>query len=700
LERLPRITKGYDRPIGMGNTGRGSAWAAILDSQAVCAVADGTGPGWTAAAHGLPDTFPKLLARNARDLGARPAIREKDFGIWQSWTWAEMQGEVRKIAGGLAAVGVKRGDRVCVVGDNRPQLYWSVCAAQMLGAVPVPVYQDAVAEEQGYIVEHAGATVAVAEDQEQVDKLLLVREKYGQPGTIIYKDPRGLRNYRQPGLMSLEELCRRGVEFLDARPLWLEDEVDRGKGSDLSVILYTSGTTGRPKGVMLTYDNVIVTSYNAVKFDDLRPTDEVMAYLPMAWVGDHMFSYGDYYVAGFCLSCPESSATVLTDLREIGPTFFFAPPRIFENLLTTVSIRMEDAGWLKRKMYHYFMGVARRAGIAILDGKPVPFTDRLLYGLGSLLVYAPLKNTLGLSRMRLGYTAGEAIGPDLFQFYRSLGLNLKQLYGMTETSVFCCLQRNDRVKADTVGVAPAEVEIRIADSGEVLIKSPGVFAGYYKNPEATAEARTSDGFFHTGDAGFFDADGQLKIIDRAKDVGKLNDGTLFAPKYIENKLKFFPYIKEAVAFGDGRDYAAAFICIDLDAVGNWAERRNLPYTSYQELAAKPEVYDLIQDCVARANRDLAADAKLAGSQVHRFLVLHKDLDPDDGEMTRTRKVRRRFIAERYAPLIDGLYSGAGHAHIRTTVTFEDGRQGMIEADLVIRDVATQDVAASRRLNAA
>ncbi len=633
------------------------------------------------------DTFPKLLLANALRIGSRPAMREKDYGIWQTFTWAQVLEQVREIAGGLASVGLQRGDKIAVVGDNRPQLYAAMSAAQMLGGIPVPVYQDAVADEMGFVIDHAEANIAVAEDQEQVDKLLVIRAKHGKPGLIVYKDPRGMRQYAEPGLMPLAELQARGRELLTAHPGALDAEIAKGKGTDISVMLYTSGTTGQPKGVMLSYDNCIISARNAVAFDKVTQEDEVMAYLPMAWVGDHIYSYAESHVAGFCLSCPESGATVLNDLREIGPTFFFAPPRIFENILTTVSIRMDDAGWLKRSMYRYFMGVARRAGPRILDRKPVSVGDRLLYALGNILVYGPLKNTLGFTRMRVGYTAGEAIGPDIFDFYRSLGLNLKQLYGMTETSVFICLQPDGQIKADTVGPPAPAVELKIAENGEVLVRSPGVFQTYYKNAQATAETKTADGWVRTGDAGLFDADGHLRIIDRAKDVGKLSDGTLFAPKYIENKLKFFSYIKEAVAFGDGRGHVATFINIDLAAVGAWAERNNLPYASYQELAAKPEVYKLVQNCVEQVNRDLAADPKLAGSQIKRFLLLHKELDADDGELTRTRKVRRRFIAERYTPLIEALYSPAKRAHIETVVTFEDGRTGLIKADLEIRDAA-------------
>jgi long-chain acyl-CoA synthetase len=574
-----------------------------------------------------------------------------------------------------------------LVGDNRPHLYWSICAAQCLGAVPVPVYQDAVADEMAFVVEHAEARVAIAEDQEQVDKLLAIRAKTGLPATIVYDDPRGMRNYVDPGLAELVALAKAGDAHAAANPGFLDAEIAKGKGSDASVMLYTSGTTGQPKGVLLTFDNVIRTAENAIAFDRLTQDDDILAYLPMAWVGDHIFSYAEAYVAGFCVSCPESGATVMTDLKEIGPSFFFAPPRIFENILTQVAIRMEDAGAIKRNMFRYFMGIAKRVGIALMDGKQVSAADRLLYALGERLVYAPLKNALGLARMRIGYTAGEAIGPDIFDFYRSIGLNLKQLYGATETSVFICMQPDGQIKSDTVGVPAPEVEIKIAENGEVLVRSPGIFASYYKNDLATASSKTPDGFYLTGDAGFFDADGHLKIIDRAKDVGRLKDGTLFAPKYIENKLKFFSYIKEAVAFGHGRDFVACFVNIDLEATGNWAERRGIAYASYQELAAKPEVLQLVQECVEKVNRDLADDPNLAGSQIRRFLVLHKELDADDGELTRTRKVRRNFIADRYGPLVEGLYSGKETAHISTVVTFEDGRKGKIEADLAIREVA-------------
>lgn len=634
------------------------------------------------------DTFPKLLAYQAKTRPARAASREKTYGIWQSWTWGEVARNVRDLACGLHVMGVKRGDKLAIIGDNRPRLYWTFVAAQSLGAVPVPVYQDAVAEEMRFVLDHAEIRFAVAEDQEQVDKLIEIKAHCPLLGHIVYEDPRGLRHYDHAHMSSYDQVQEKGRAFDQANPGFFDAEVARGKGGDVAVMLYTSGTTGRPKGCMLSFDNLIVTAENAAVFDKITPEDEVLAYLPMAWVGDHVYSFAEGYVVGFCVACPESGATVLNDLRELGPTYFFAPPRIFENLLTTVMIRMEDAGAIKRRMFRFFIDVAKRCGIRIMDKKPVSAFDRLLYRLGDLLVYGPLKNTLGFSRVRLCYTAGEAIGPDMFEFYRSLGMNMKQLYGMTEASVFIAMQPDGQVKRDTVGTPAPQVEIKIADNGEVLFKSPGVFLEYYKNPEATAEAKTPDGWVHTGDAGYFDQDGQLKIIDRAKDVGKLKDGALFAPKYVENKLKFFPYIREAVAFGDGRDHVCAFINIDMQAVGDWAERRNIAYGSYQELAARPEVYALIRKNVEDVNRDLAADPHMKSSQIRRFLILPKELDADDGELTRTRKVRRRFIGERYDELVSALFSGRDHQELRMEIRFEDGRTGAIRGRIRIEDAET------------
>ena len=635
------------------------------------------------------DTVPKLLLRNAGKFSARPAYREKDLGIWQTWTWSDVRDEVRALALGLHALGLKRGETVAIIGDNRPRLYWAFAAVQSIGAIPVPIYQDAVASEMAYVLSHAEVAFAVVENQEQVDKVLSISEQVPTLRRVVYEDPRGLKKYDHTRLHGFEDVQSLGRQELKAKPEaepWWREQISRGKGSESSVMLYTSGTTGQPKGVILSHENLITTAENANRFDNLTETDEIIAYLPMAWVGDHIFSYGQAYAAGFCVACPESLETALEDRREIGPTFFFGPPRRFEAGLTDIVVRMQDAGRFKRWMFETFMGVARRCGEPILEGKPVPIMDRALYWIGDKLVYAPLRNRLGLSRLKIGYTAGEAIGPEIFRFYRSLGINLKQLYGQTEATVYITMQPDGEIYADTVGPPAPDVDIRIADSGEVMFRGPGVFQRYHKNDEATAATKTADGWVHSGDAGFFDTHGHLVIIDRAKDVGKLNNGELFAPKYLENKLKFYPEVKEVVAFGNERDYVTMFVNIDLVSVGSWAERNNVIYGSYQELAANPDVYAMIEKRLEEINRQLAQEPRMAASQIRRFLVLPKELDADDGELTRTQKVRRSFIADRYAPLIQALYDGSSRAHIKTEVTFEDGRKGMIEGDVRIVDM--------------
>ncbi|HEY1394332.1 MAG TPA: AMP-binding protein [Methylibium sp.] len=640
----------------------------------------------------METTFPRLMLEHAQRRPDAPALREKEYGIWQTLSWRELAELVRRLALGLAAAGLKRGQHLVVVGENRPRLYASMLAAQSLGAIPVPLYQDAVAAEFVYPLNNAEVAYAVVEDQEQVDKLIEIRAQCPQLARIWYDDPRGLRNYSEPGLASLDELSAEGEAYATPHPELFETEIAKTQPEDVAAMFFTSGTTGNPKGVVHTHYSLLNRARAGARFDKLTEKEEVLAYLPPAWIGQNCFSYAQWLVCGYVVNCPESASTVSIDLREIGPTYYFAPPRIFEGLLTSVMIRMEDAAAPKRWLFQRFMDLARRVGPAKLDGKPIAFSDRLLYALGNVLIYGPLRNTLGLSRIRVAYTAGEAIGPDLFSFFRAIGVNLKQLYGSTETAVFVCLQPDREAKADTVGVPIEGVEIKVDASGEVLIRSPGLLKEYYKNPQATAEVKTAEGWYRSGDAGFLDASGHLKIIDRAKDVGRIvggpNDGAMFAPKYVENKLKFFPYIKEAVALGDQRERVCALVNIDFEAVGNWAERRNLPYAGYTGLAAKPEVYELIRDCMQKVNADLAADEKLAGSQISRFLVLHKELDADDGELTRTRKVRRGFIAEKYAVLVDALYGGKASQYIETQVKFEDGRSGVVSAELRIVDVPT------------
>jgi long-chain acyl-CoA synthetase len=641
-------------------------------------------------------TFPHLLFEHAARRPHAAALREKEFGIWQTLAWGGLAALVRAMACGLAEAGLGRGQHLVVIGENRPRLYAAMLAAQSLGAIPVPLYQDAVAAEFVFPIANAEVAFAVVEDQEQVDKLLEVRDQCPGLQRIWFDDPRGLRHYDAAGVAALDALIGSGRSFDAAHPGFFDAEVARNDPSDVAAMFFTSGTTGNAKGVVHTHMTLIDRAAAGARFDRLGPDDEVLAYLPPAWIGQNIFSYAQWLVCGYVVNCPESASTVMIDLKEIGPTYYFAPPRVFEGLLTSVMIRMEDAGRLKRWMFDRAMALARRVGPARMDGKPIGLLDRLRYGLGNVLVYAPLRNTLGFSRVRVAYTAGEAIGHDLFSFYRSIGINLKQLYGSTETAVFVCLQPDNEARADTVGIPIEGVEIKVLDSGEILVRSAGLLKEYYKNPEATAEVLTADGWYRTGDAGFLDASGHVKIIDRAKDVGRIsggaNDGALFAPKYVENKLKFFPFIKEAVAFGDKRDKVCAFVNIDLEAVGNWAERRSLPYGGYAELSQKAEVRELIRECVAKVNADLAADERLAGSQISRFLVLHKELDADDGELTRTRKVRRGHIGERYRVLVDAFYEGKTEQYVETEVRFEDGRTGQIAATLQIVDAPTFAVA--------
>ncbi len=634
------------------------------------------------------DTFPRLLMHHARVRPNRPAMREKEYGIWQTYSWAQVAENVRAIACGLAELGFKRGDRLAIIGDNRPRLYWSVAACQCLGGIPVMLYQDAVAQEMAYVLQDAEIKFAVVEDQEQVDKMLEIHPEVPFLEHVIYDDPRGMRHYTQTLLMGLDELQEMGRIHDRNQSDFLNGEIDKGAADDVSVMLYTSGTTGKPKGVCQTHGAFIAAAQGGAQFDRLSEQEDILSYLPMAWVGDHLFSFAQAMVAGFTINCPESGETVMTDLREIGPTYYFAPPRVFEGLLTQVMIRMEDAGWIKRKIFHHYMDVARRCGAEILDGKPVSGADRFQYWLGSMLVYGPLKNVLGMSRIRVAYTAGAAIGPDLFRFYRSIGINLKQLYGQTETCAYVCLQPDGQIKLDSVGKPAPQVEVKLADNGEILVKGPMLLKAYYKRPDATAESINADGYFMTGDAGFFDEDGHLKIIDRAKDVGKLTDGSMFAPNYIENKLKFFQHIKDAVAVGTGRDFVTAFINIDLEAVGNWAERKGMAYSGYTDLAQQGAVYELIRDGIEKVNAELASDPMMSASQIKRFLVLHKELDADDGELTRTRKVRRNFISERYAVLIEALYEGRKEQYIETPVKYEDGREGKIAATLRIEEAKT------------
>ena len=634
-------------------------------------------------------SVPALFRRNAKNNPSAPAYREKEFGIWQTWTWADALSEAEALALGLIDLGINRGDFVAIIGRNRPSLYISMVGIEMAGGVPVPLYQDAVAEEMAYVMGHCGARFVIAEDQEQVDKVLEIQSDLPNFEQMIYLDARGLRKYDHTHLHSYAGVLANGRSKSNTLTAELKSREDALDYDSTCVMLYTSGTTGRPKGVVLSNRNIVEAARSSSEFDKLGAGENVLAYLPMAWVGDFIFSIGQAAWTGFCVNCPESQGTMHTDLREIGPTYYFAPPRVFESQLTNVMIRMEDAGKTKKWLFDTFMSHAKKVGPAILDGKSVNLIDRLKYAVGEFMVYGPLKNTLGFSNVRVGYTAGEAIGPEIFDFYRSLGINLKQLYGQTEASVFITQQPDGEVRSDTVGIPSPGVEVRIDDNGEVLYRSPGTFVEYFKNPESTADTKDPEGWVATGDAGFFEPDtGHLRIIDRAKDVGKMADGNMFAPKYVENKLKFYPNILEAVVFGAGREKCMAFINIDMSAVGNWAERNNIAYSSYQELAGHPRVLDAIRGHVEEVNQSVAQDDMLSGCQVHRFLVLHKELDADDGELTRTRKVRRKVIGEKFDDLVNALYDGKDEVFTETEVTYEDGRKGAISATLTLCDAKT------------
>jgi len=624
-------------------------------------------------------TLPQYLLQQAQEHPRDVAIREKQKGIWQEWTWAQYLDEVRALALGLVAIGLEKGDKLAILSDNRPQVYWTMVAVQIAGGMPVPLYQDAISRELQYVIDHADATIVLAEDQEQVDKVLEIRGHVPKVRRIIYDDPKGMRHYTDPVLVRFTEVQAQGQQLEKKRPGLFHELVAAGQLDDVALISYTSGTTGAPKGAMLSHANLIAAVEGMLQVESYRRTDETLAYLPPAWIGDTFWSLTAALIVGFRVNCPERPETVQENIREIAPHFLVAPPRIWENLVSLVQVKMEDASFVKRRLYNLFMpygyDVARRR----MEHQALSSWQRVMHALGEFFVFGPLRDHLGFRLIRSAYTGGAALGPEVFLFFRALGINLKQVYGQTECGV-SCVQRDEQVALGTVGTPFPNVELQLALDGEVIVRGPCVFVGYYKNPEATAST-IREGWLYSGDAAFFDHNGQLVVIDRAQDVTALANGTKFAPQFIENKLKFSPYIKEAVTIGQDRPYVAAMINIDMENVGKWAERRQVAYTTYTDLAQKPEVYELIAREVERVNRDLDE-----AMQIKRYVLLHKELDADDEEITRTRKVRRGFVAQKYDTIIAALYADAPEVPVTSVITYQDGRQATIETKLAIRSV--------------
>jgi long-chain acyl-CoA synthetase len=627
------------------------------------------------------DTFPKLLARNAREFGAKPALREKEFGIWQALSWQQYHDKVRDFSLGLVSLGFERGDKVAIIGNNRPEWVCAELAAQGAGGAGVGIYQDSNLTEVAFVIDHCDAKFVVAEDQEQVDKILDMIDKLPKLKNVIYAEPRGMRKYDHPALISFAAVEEKGRAMHQAEPGRWEKNITAGKGSDAAIISYTSGTTGSPKGAVLTFDNLIVMAKSVNAVDQKLQSDEFVSFLPLAWIGEQMVSVTISLLVGFTINFPEDPSTVMEDIREIGPHSMFAPPRIWENMTSTVQVKIMDTTRFKRWMYEWAMPIGYKIADLKFKKQAVPFGLSVLRKLSYWALFRPLKDRLGLSNLRTCSTGGAALGPDVFRFFHALGVPLKQLYGQTEISGISCIHPDGDVQFHTVGKPIPGTDVKISADGEILSRSASITPGYYKNDEATKQT-IRDGWLHSGDAGYMTDDGHLVVIDRIKDVMRLADGTQFSPQYIENRLKFSPYIKEAVVIGNDRPQLTAMICIDMSIVGKWAENQKLSYTTYTDLAAKESVYGLLEAEVAKVNETLPQAAKLK-----RFVLLYKELDADDEELTRTRKVRRGFVEDRYKDVIDALYSDKTQVPIDTTIKFQDGKTARFQTTLLLRNLA-------------
>jgi long-chain acyl-CoA synthetase len=627
---------------------------------------------------GADDTFPKLLVRNARTMADRVALREKEFGIWQSYTWREYHDAVRDLSLGLVALGLGRGDKVAIIGDNRPEWVFAEIAAQAAGAASIGIYQDSNLSEVAFVIDHCDASVVVAEDQEQVDKILEMLDKLPKVRHVLYADPRGLRKYQHPKLLPFDAVQEKGRALAAERPGLWEENVRAGSAEDLAIICYTSGTTGFPKGAMLSFRNLLGMALSLHEVDPKRPEDEFVSFLPLAWIGEQMMSLSTALAIGFTVNFPEEPETVTEDVREIGPHVLFAPPRYWEALTSSVQVKIMDTTPFKRLVYERCMPIGKRVADLRFEKKPVPLGLRILYRLAHAALFRALKDRLGFTHLRSASTGGAALGPDVFRFFHAMGVPLRQIYGQTEISGISCIHRPDDIQFHTVGKPIPGTEVRISEQGEILSRSAAVFQGYYKNDEAT-RTTLEGGWLHSGDAGYLAEDGHLVVIDRLKDVMRLADGTQFSPQFVENRLKFSPYVKEAVVVGTDRPYLTAMLCIDMGVVGKWAERNRLSYTTYTDLSAKPEVYDLVQREVDEVNRTLPGAAR-----IRKFVLLYKELDADDEELTRTRKVRRSFVEDRYKEVIAALYGEAPEVAIDTTIKFQDGKTSRIRTTLLVR----------------
>jgi long-chain acyl-CoA synthetase len=629
-------------------------------------------------------TIPKLFFEKSQQYGdARVAMREKEFGIWRPISWQRYFDEVKYLALGLVHLGLEEGDKVAMIGDNRPEGLWAEMAALCARGVGVWLFQDSLIDEVKYIVDHSDTKFLFGEGQEEVDKGLSIFNECPKLKKIIWDNPKGMRNYDQDCLISLKEVQQLGKELDKEQPELFEQLIQKGHGSEVALLFYTSGTTSLPKGALLSHNNMLEMGQHLMAVDPCKNTDDYVSYLPFAWIGEQMMSISCGLQIGYTINFPEEPETAQENIREIGPHVMFAPPRMYEQMTRSVQVKYLDSSLIKRKFYELSNKIGYHVANLKFEKKSVGPHWKFLEWLAYVTVQKKLKDHLGLSRVRHAYTGGAAMGPDHFRFFHAMGVNLKQIYGQTEVAGISVVHRDGDIKFDTVGHPIPGTEIKITEEGEIITKSPSVFLGYYKNPEATEEA-LREGWLHSDDKGFIDDDGHLVVFDRTKDVFTLSDGRPFSPQYLETRLKFSPYIRDSWVIGDKCDYVTAVMCIDYSVVGKWADEKKLNYTSYTELSQQPEVYKLVEEQIRQANRDLPKTARIA-----KFTNLYKELDPDDDELTRTRKLRRKFVEKRYKEIIHALYSDADDVHIDTTIKYEDGRQARIKTDLQIKKIITE-----------